>query len=210
MMWLGQRHQRHRFVLLGLAMAVFITSACMMPRVLQAQPIGADDNPYDIAIDQLIAEILARPDFRAMVLAHNKEAQAWSQSEIAARDQRWRKGDATVIDPVLGNALSNHLKAALAGTWPKVAEIIVTGVRGCNIAVSPKTTDYWQGDEAKFLKTLGAENRDFFADTPEFDESAGTFLQQISKQMTHNGQPVGVITVGFDLVQVRAKPSGAQ
>ena len=69
---------------------------------------------------------------------------------------------------------------------------------GLNVAASAVTSDYWQGDEDKFLKTYpmgpGAVH---FSDV-EFDESTQTYQAQISIALTDpaTGSVVGAMTVG--------------
>ncbi|MEM9030674.1 MAG: hypothetical protein AAGC70_20115 [Pseudomonadota bacterium] len=116
------------------------------------------------------------------------------------RDQQWRAGNKELIKSVEKNKLSKFLRALVGASDGRVIEIIVMGKRGCNIAVSSTTSDYWQGDEDKWKKTFAAGTDHFFADIWTLDKSTRKRAQQISKRFVVNGQPVGAITVAFDIV----------
>lgn len=45
---------------------------------------------------------------------------------------------------------------------PEYAEIFVMDNQGANVAMSDKTSDYWQGDEDKFVRSFaGGEGKVF-------------------------------------------------
>ncbi|MEL6746616.1 MAG: hypothetical protein AAFO79_02210, partial [Pseudomonadota bacterium] len=174
--------------------AMFIGSAS--PAAAQHGAIVAPT--LDTEIAKLVALLQRTPDYVALISAHNQAAATWSQAELDARDARWRNDDAAIIDPVVNNALSSFLSSVVANDQ-RIAEIIVMGITGANIAVSSKTSDYWQGDEAKYQKTFGAQTAEPFEDRVEFDESVQTFTQQVSQRLDIAGAPAGAITVGFDI-----------
>ena len=72
--------------------------------------------------------------------------------------------------------------------------------QGLNVAASGLTSDYWQGDEAKFTETYGKGAGAVHFGEVEFDESSQTYQAQISVTVTDpaTGQPIGAITVGVD------------
>jgi len=164
-----------------------------------AQPVDTERTAYFKTIETLLQRMSGEPPFVALIDAHNRSAAAFTTAEIEDRDARWRAGDDTLIEPVLANALSVHLAQVVADSGGQIAEIIVMGVKGCNIAASSRTSDYWQGDEAKFRNTAGAKTDDWFVDRVDFDQSTKTFSQQISKRMMIAGRAAGAITVGFDI-----------
>lgn len=73
--------------------------------------------------------------------------------------------------------------------------------KGLNVAQSDITSDFWQGDEAKwqntFLKGPGA----FDIGEVEEDESTQMFQSQISYTVTDpaTGNAIGAITVGVNV-----------
>ncbi|MEM9030623.1 MAG: hypothetical protein AAGC70_19855 [Pseudomonadota bacterium] len=197
--WL--RHRR-RVPVSGLLVLLFgvVAVVLMLPPPAAAQPATPEKNSYFVTLDAVIRAIRQSAEFSQLVETHNQQAEAWSDDEIHARDRRWRQGDKTLIEPLLANQLSKALAKVAAASDGVVAEIIVMGKRGCNIAISSVTSDYWQGDEAKWKRTFGADTSDRFIDRVDFDKSTNTYAQQISQRLTINGKPVGAITIGFDIV----------
>lgn len=171
-----------------------------------ADPLAAIRNVYLTTMDQVVDTIAGKPEFTALVTAQSKSAESWSEAHILDLDKRWRAGDATLIDPVLANPLSKLLSDLVATSNDLIAEIIVMDQKGCNVAVSSRTSDYWQGDEAKWQKTFGARTETIFIDRVDFDQSTRTFSQQFSKTLSFDGRQIGAITIGFD---IRYKPAGS-
>ena len=81
-----------------------------------------------------------------------------TQDELDALDARWRtERDRAFFAPYLESECARYLVAAANGS-PRIAEVFVMDDVGGLVASSAKTSDYWQGDEAKwqqsFLKML--------------------------------------------------------
>ncbi|WVM89396.1 hypothetical protein UMZ34_01655 [Halopseudomonas pachastrellae] len=76
--------------------------------------------------------------------------------QIHARDQQWQQeqanGSGPLIDSVLNSPAADWLRARQAEHGGLISEILLTDQQGLNVAVSGLTTDYWQGDEAKFAE----------------------------------------------------------
>lgn len=167
-----------------------------------ADPADQKSTGYRTHIQAIVEQIAKRPDFRALFNAQNAAHQDLTEAEILALDKRWRDDDTALITPVVENPLADVLRQMMAKTKGQISEIIVMDQRGLNVAVSSKTTDYWQGDEDKFQKTFAAGPSSFFEDRAAFDESTGTFSQQISETITIGGQSIGAITIGIDIAWV--------
>ena len=83
----------------------------------------------------------------------------------------------------------------------QVLEIFVMDNRGLNVAQSDVTSDYWQGDEAKWKKTYSVGPDAVFVDEVELDESSQTFQAQISMSIKDpaTNAVIGAITVGVNV-----------
>lgn len=192
-----------------LAAVGFVASLPLHAGVVAADPLADNRNLYSSALEKTIAEIVGSPKYVAMIAAQSKQSEAWSDADIDALDKRWRNGDANLIDPILANTLSKRLAEIVASSNGLIAEIIVMDQKGCNVAVSSRTSDYWQGDEAKWQKTFGAHTEAVFIDRVDFDQSTRTFSQQFSRALTAEGRQIGAITLGFDIrYHAPAKPPG--
>ena len=71
--------------------------------------------------------------------------------------------------------------------------------KGLNVGQSDVTSDYWQGDEAKWQKTFSVGPTAVFVDKVEKDESTQKFQTQVSISIVDGGAAIGAVTVGLDV-----------
>lgn len=138
------------------------------------------------------------------VIARNSETAGLSEAEIIDLDNAWRAEVGTestpTIDSVLGNGASEFLREHVAASGGLITELFVMDARGLNVASSGVTSDYWQGDEAKFQETHGVGSDGFHVGEVEFDESAQTYQGQVSFTLNdpETGAAIGAVTVGLN------------
>ena len=139
--------------------------------------------------------------------AQNKRTAALSQADIIELDNAWRaevgKSDAPTIDPVLNSDASALLAANVEASGGLIAEVFIMDARGLNVATSAVTSDYWQGDEAKFQETYPKGSGAVHVAEIEFDESAQTYVGQVSLTISDpdTGAPIGAVTFGLSADQ---------
>jgi hypothetical protein len=85
---------------------------------------------------------------------------------------------------------------------PYYAEIFVMDNQGANVAMTDKTSDYWQGDEAKFKNSFANGQGSVFVDEVQFDDSAQAYLVQVSVPVKDGDKVIGAITFGLDVDKV--------
>ncbi|MBU1232106.1 MAG: PDC sensor domain-containing protein [Proteobacteria bacterium] len=124
--------------------------------------------------------------------------------EIKATDKKWQ--DTAGIDSFMKSTMDSecgrHLSSLLEST-NYLAEIFVMDNQGANVAMTGKTSDYWQGDEAKFQKSFADGNGAVFVDEVKFDDSSQAYLVQISVPVMDAGKAIGAITFGVDVEAVK-------
>lgn len=164
------------------------------------QPASA--NPYEESANALangaIKEFVNNPVVTNAVRAQNEKHATLSEEDIIALDQKWRTGDEAMIDGVLANDLSTYLKDVQQGGEGLYTEIFVMDNKGLNVGQSDKTSDYWQGDEAKWQKTYLVGAGSVHLSDIEEDESSQTFQMQISIPVVDGEEVIGAVTVGVD------------
>jgi|YelNatPaOPRAMG01_1025707.scaffolds.fasta_scaffold200046_1 C4-dicarboxylate-specific signal transduction histidine kinase len=130
----------------------------------------------------------------------DQNARGMTLEEIQALDERWVKtpGVADFMKPYLENECAQELQK-LQSSAPYFAEIFVTDNQGGLVAATGKTSDYWQGDEAKFTECFKGEEGVLYISDVEFDESTQTYSVQISVPVREEGKVIGVIVVGIDV-----------
>ena len=132
---------------------------------------------------------------------------AKSLDEIIQLDQRWieEKVRQEWINELLNSQCSRYLRKVQAGKGGEkdlYGEIFVMDRQGCIVAMSGKTSDYWQGDEDKFIKSYADGEGAIFINKVGYDRSIQVFsLLQVSVPVLDpdTGKAVGAITVGLDL-----------
>jgi hypothetical protein len=94
--------------------------------------------------------------------------------------------------------VSLYLKSKQDDSQGTIVEFFVTDCNGMNVGQSTETTDYWQGDEDKFLKTFALGSNDIFIDKAERDESTQLLETQASFTLKNEaGKPIGIATVAI-------------
>lgn len=152
--------------------------------------------------DGAVKSWLSDPAVVDAVKAQNEAHAGFDDAKIEALDQQWRAekdaGSGPLIDKVLTNALSQYLKGKKEGAGGKITEVFVMDAKGLNVGQSDVTSDYMQGDEAKWQKTYGAGPDAVFVDEVEFDDSSESFQSQVSGTVVDpaTGEAIGAITVG--------------
>ncbi|KPP89588.1 MAG: hypothetical protein HLUCCA08_09795 [Rhodobacteraceae bacterium HLUCCA08] len=138
------------------------------------------------------------------IIAQNTANAGLTQADIDALDLAWRAevgaADTPTITPVLSNPASDRLRAISAESGGAVTEIFIMDMHGLNVATSDVTSDYWQGDEAKFIETYGVGPGAVHFSEVELDESTQTYQAQISVTIVapDTGDLIGAMTVGVN------------
>lgn len=155
-----------------------------------------------------VKEWIKNPILISALRAQNDKHANLALTEIDALDQKWRAETSAqsrpLIDSVLSNELSKLLTEMKATTNGLATEIFVMDNKGLNVGQSDVTSDYWQGDEAKWQKTYQVGPDAIFIDEIEQDESTQTFQSQLSLSIAdpQTGEVIGAITVGIDVDQL--------
>lgn len=152
---------------------------------------------------------VADPVVVSAIKAQNLSNSSLTQSEIDKMDKQWRSetsaGGGALISRVLGNELSKYLGGVKSDGRGVYTEIFVMDNKGLNVGQSDVTSDYWQGDEAKWKKTYLAGADSMLIDEVEFDESTQTFQSQLSLPVMDpaTNEVIGAITVGINVEMLK-------
>ena len=177
--------------------------------VLAVSVTVAQANEFEPALrdfaDSQVRDWLSDPTVIQAINSQNGETASLSDDQIIGLDKQWRAetaaGSRPMIDGVLGNALSSYLQQKKDGAEGLVTEIFVMDAKGLNVGQSDVTSDYWQGDEAKWQKTYLVGPEAVFIDEVEKDESTQAFQSQLSMSVVDpaTGEVIGAITVGVNV-----------
>ena len=170
---------------------------------------SAAANEYADALNELASSelqvIASSPALVEAIKAQNAEHGDLSEDQIVALDQEWRgqvgRSPAPLIEDLAARGASEELVAAREASEGLLTEVFAMDNRGLNVAMSDVTSDYWQGDEAKWTETFGAGADAVHISEVELDESTQTYQSQVSVTVVdpETGAPIGAVTFGVNI-----------
>jgi hypothetical protein len=174
-----------------------------------AVPGAASANEYapqlQRFLDERVRPFLNDPIVIGSIREQNAAHAGMSQDRIDELDLQWRdearEGSGPFIDEWMARDLSHFLIEQQAATDGLIAELFVMDNLGLNVGQSEPTSDYWQGDEAKWQKTYLVGPDAVFIDDIDFDDSTGMFLTQVNASIADpdTGEVIGAVTVGVNI-----------
>jgi len=159
-----------------------------------AQSAGEMQKQFSAEAEKLRA--LGRdPQIVAFVKAQN--AKKVSLDAIKALDAQWTASKApALVKQATTGPCAERLRALVAANRT-FGETFIMDDRGAIVCATAKTSDYWQGDEAKFQQAFRDGKGNVFIDRPKYDDSASASIAQISVPVMENDRAIGAITVGI-------------
>jgi hypothetical protein len=140
--------------------------------------------------------------FVSFVTAQN--AKKVPLTEIQAIDKKWIAAEEEL--PIQKEVMSNDCAGELVKNikaLPGVKEAFVMDDQGAVVCENALTSDYWQGDEAKWQKSFNDGKGGVDAGKVKFDKSANANLQQVSLPIIgKDGKVIGAVTFGLSVDQL--------
>ncbi len=171
-------------VLLGCTFAVHAQSAGTVQKLLTDEAARLQAWGSDPAI---VAAVKAQNAKRA------------TPAQVKSLDEQWSAGKAaSLVKQVTTGPCADHLRKLVAGN-AGYGETFLMDNQGALVCATAKTTDYWQGDEAKWQRAFSDGKGEVFIDRPKFDDSSSQRLAQISVPVLDNGAAIGAITIGISV-----------
>jgi len=133
-----------------------------------------------------------------------QNARNMTLESIKEMDEKWKNtpGIADFMKPLMDSGCAPNLKQ-IQNMNPFYAEIFVMDNQGANVCQTDKTSDYWQGDEAKFQNSFNGGKGAIFVDDIEFDDSTQAYISQVSVPVMDGGKAIGAITFGIDVDKLK-------
>ena len=183
-------------------------AAAAAAALLAAAAGPAAANGYDAALRDLaeaqLRAIAADPAVVDAIRARNARPDL-SPAEIEALDADWRAqvgaAEAPLVAEIAAAPASARLAEARDASRGLLTEIFAMDRQGLNVAISDPTSDYWQGDEAKWRETFRVGPEAVHVSEVEFDESTQTYQAQVSLAVPdpESGAPIGAVTFGVNV-----------
>ena len=188
---------------------IFRTPALLAAGFAAALTSYASANEFEPALreiaEQKIAQIVSDPAIVAAIQARNTETAGMSEDAIIGLDKKWRaevgEDSTPTITPILEGDVADMLRAVRDESEGLFTEIFVMDMVGLNVAASDTTSDFWQGDEAKWQQTYGSGPGAVHISEVEFDESTQSYQSQISVAVVDpsTNTAIGAATFGVNI-----------
>jgi hypothetical protein len=119
-----------------------------------------------------------------------------SMRQIEVIDALWQatRGVNRFIRDVIDHPAAERLRE-LRSSNPELQEAFLTDRLGANIATTNKTSDFYQGDEAKFTEAYNDGAGSIYIGKIARDESIQSFSVQIGVPVMDEGRAIGVLVV---------------
>ncbi len=174
---------------------------------MQSAAFAAEEHIVSIRRDVVpqVRSWLADSSVISAINNQNMRHASLDQTDIERLDNQWRSETSSnnreLVNAVLSNSLSSYLGDVKNGAGGLYSEIFIMDDKGLNVGQSDVTSDYWQGDEDKWIKTYLAGPDAVFIDEVKFDESTQTFQSQLSLSVIDpmTGITIGAVTVGVNV-----------
>jgi hypothetical protein len=185
------------------------------PAQLEAASKPMPPDAAKLITPQVIADVkklLAQPVTVISIGASNGNI---DQSGIDALDKEWRAESKVdkqpLIAEMLSSPLSNYLLYLQAQSAGLYTEMFVMDDKGLNVGQSSVTSDYWQGDEAKYQKTFQVGPDAVFVDEAEFNDDTRTWRAQLNFTVVdpQSGKPIGAATIEMNLTELERRQAPA-
>jgi hypothetical protein len=193
------------------------------PELTQPEPTQAASKPTPpdaaaLITPEVIAaakKLLVQPVTVISIGASNDGHAKIDQAGIDALDNTWKAESKTEKQPLIAEMLSSplsnyllYLQAQSAGLY---VEMFVMDDKGLNVGQSSVTSDYWQGDEAKYQKTFQVGADATFIDEAEFHDETKTWRAQLNFTVVDpdSGKPIGAATVEMNLTELERRQAQA-
>lgn len=198
----------HRRMIAAIA---FAAGSCGVLAGASAQPSQPSTSLIDASLISEIRDFLDSPVVWKSVKAQNARTASYDQAKIDEMDQLWvaqRKNDnQPLIASVLTSPLSVYLTRIQAANLGLYTEMFVMDGKGLNVGQSATTSDYWQGDEAKYQKTFLVAPDAVFIDEAEYDDERGIWHAQVNLTLTapDGATPIGAATIEVNLTELERR-----
>jgi hypothetical protein len=129
-----------------------------------------------------------------------------AMDEIAAIDREWEA--ATGVTPFM-RTLIEHPAARrlkeLRSSSPEIQEAFLTDALGANVAITNKTSDFYQGDEAQYLDAFNQGKGGVHVGELSLDESIHSYSIHVGVPVLDEGKPIGVLLAAVNVEKLKRK-----
>jgi hypothetical protein len=129
---------------------------------------------------------------------------SYSHARIEQLELQWHdefeSGAHDLIENILERPISRRLRRIKRDSGGTYRELFVMDGMGLIVGASDPNSDYWQGEEDKWLRTFKAGPGSRHIGTLKFDDSALAWVIQVSQAILDpvTGKPIGAWSAAID------------
>lgn len=202
---------RRFFHFIAVVVFLFSQGSFVQQSFAQGSLLDEKDNLITAKVLKDIRSFVDTDIVRYSIQNQNTKLGSLAQDQIDALDKQWRaerqSDDQPLISATLSNPLSSYLTRVQAHSKGLYTEIFAMDQNGLNVGQSSVSSDFWQGDEAKFSESFGKGKGAVFIDEPEFNDELGVWAVQVSMAISDDGnnQLIGAITIEINLTELQRR-----
>lgn len=203
--------QRLVGVTTALTLALGLVGPASAQETASAQPAAISTSIITPEFVEGLRQQLQQPVTILSVTAANKTHEGVQQAEIDKLDAAWKSEAKSDDEPLIAELLSSPLSTYLLYLQAKSAglftEIFIMDKFGLNVGQSSVTSDYWQGDEAKYQKTFLVSPDAVFIDDAEYNDETKTWRAQVNLTIVDpdSKQAIGAATAEINLTELQRR-----
>ena len=168
-------------------------------------PVPPDGAAQLKKVDGWMPELRRLASERAVVLEVKRQnARRVPLETLQKRDEEWRASPA--LTPfkrqVLGSTCARSLGRYQERLRRVVTEAFIMDNQGALVGATRRTSDYWQGDEPKWLESFNGGRGGELREQPFFDESSQSYVVQVSLPVKDGARVIGALTVSLSLLEL--------
>jgi len=147
--------------------------------------------------------VLVRSDPVIVSAVKDANAKKKTLEKIKEIDNKWSNtiGTDDFVNSIMSCSCSQHLDSIKNGN-DLYEKIFVMDNLGAIIAMTDKASDYWYGDDIKFIKCYKGGSGEIYISDVDFDDSTQYYLTQVSVPVMDEGKAIGVILFGINVDKV--------
>ena len=134
-----------------------------------------------------------------VVAVRAENAKGKTLAQIRDLDRKWiaTPGIADFMDALISSECGDHLRE-IQTRYEYFAELFVMDRQGALVASTDKTSDYWQGDEPKFIESYNQGRGGLRISDVQFDESSQAYVVHVSVPVRDGNRIIGALTAAID------------
>ncbi|WDD98789.1 PDC sensor domain-containing protein [Thalassomonas actiniarum] len=156
------------------------------------------EHEYKKIITDLHYDTLHKLAYLPLVIEALKESNKHCRNivDIMKLDASWQ-ANRKLQQKILQNPIAKQVEQMTNSTNNRIVEVLIMDKSGTLVGAFPKTTDYWQGDEAKFQQPIVLRGE--FVGPTKWDPSTQTYSFIFSFLIRENSEIIGVLAAGLDV-----------